>query len=203
MAAQLLPLFPFSVVLPPAMPLPLHIFEPRYKEMFGDLREPSDEFGVVLAKDEGIVNIGCSARVEHVVNRYEDGRLDLIAIGARRFQIDSLDQSKSYLQAAVEFFDDENVADPASDLAARAQAAYRELLQLEEVEPPETRSARLSFQIGQLIRDLDKRQALLALRSESERLDFILKTLPEYIARQQRTLLAKRVAPQNGHAKGL
>ena len=58
MAQQLLPLFPLSVVLLPAMPLPLHIFEERYKEMMADVIAAEGEFGVVLAKDEGIVNIG-------------------------------------------------------------------------------------------------------------------------------------------------
>ena len=203
MSRQLLPIFPLSVVLLPAMPLPLHIFEPRYKEMIRDLGDPADEFGIVLAKDEGIVNIGCSARIDSITNRYDDGRLDLIAIGARRFQISSLDQTKAYVRAEIDFFDDENTPDPSTELTGRALAAYRQLLQLEDVEEPDARSVRLSFQIGQLVRDLDKRQTLLALRSETERLEFLIKALPEYIARQQLAGLAKRVAPQNGHVKAL
>src|SRR5581483_8862117 len=104
MGTQLLPLFPLSVVLLPAMPLPLHIFEDRYKEMIGDVIPVDGEFGVVLAKEDGIVNIGCTAAVLQVVRKYPDGRMDLVAAGRRRFQIQSLDEEKSYLRATVEYF---------------------------------------------------------------------------------------------------
>src|ERR1700761_8037787 len=107
MASRLLPLFPLSVVLLPATPLPLHIFEERYKKMMSDLISGSTEFGVVLAKDDGIVNIGCTATVDRVLQRYDDGRLDLVAIGQRRFRVVSLNDDKSYLRASVEFFNDE------------------------------------------------------------------------------------------------
>jgi len=203
MPAELLPLFPLSFVLLPGMPVPLHIFEDRYKEMVRDISDAAGEFGVVLAKEEGIVSIGCSARIDRIVNRYADGRLDLIAIGARRFRIESVDQERSYLRAEVEFFDDEDTSEPRPDLKKRALAAYRELLLLENEDEPEAQAPRFSFQIGQLIRDLEKRQTLLTLVSETERLEFLVKALPEYIVRQQRTALAKRVAPQNGHARGL
>src|SRR5579884_970767 len=181
MPAQLLPIFPLSFVLLPGMTLPLHIFEERYQEMLRDLGETAAEFGVVLAKDEGIVNIGCTARVERIINRYDDGRLDLIAIGVRRFQIDSLDQERSYLRAEVDFFDDEDLSEPRPELKRRALAAYRELLDLENAGQSEAHSSRLSFQMAQLIRDLDKRQTVLALRSETERLEFLLQMLPKYI----------------------
>ena len=62
------------------------------------------EFGIVLAKDDGIVNVGCTATVDRVFRRYPDGRLELLAIGQRRFQVVSLDEEKSYLRAAVEYF---------------------------------------------------------------------------------------------------
>ena len=88
MALQLVPLFPLPLVLLPAMPLPLHIYEDRYKEMMGDIIALSEagqqdsEFGVVLAKDEGIINIGCTASVQKVMRRYEDGRLGPAGRGA-------------------------------------------------------------------------------------------------------------------------
>jgi Lon protease-like protein len=206
MAMQLLPLFPLSFVLLPAMPLPLHIFEDRYKEMISDIVGSGDEFGVVLAKEDGIVNIGCTAKVERVLNRYEDGRIDLIAVGQRRFQIASLDQEKAYLRAEVQYFDDEDIANAPADLEQRAKDAYQQVIEMEtpgESADPEGGSSRLSFKIGQLIRDLDKRQAVLSLRSEIERLEFLVRIMPDYLARQQRIALAKRVGPQNGHAKGL
>ncbi|HEY7211315.1 MAG TPA: LON peptidase substrate-binding domain-containing protein [Bryobacteraceae bacterium] len=205
MATQLLPIFPLSFVLLPAMPLPLHIFEDRYKEMMNDIINAGDEFGVVLAKEDGIVNIGCSAKIERILNRYDDGRLDLIAVGQRRFQISTLDQDKSYLRAEVNYFNDDDPADASAELNQKAAAAYRELLRIEHPGMQEEAALEgpcVSFQLAQLIRDLDKRQTILSLRSEVERLEFLVKIMPDYVLRQERTALAKRVGPQNGHAKG-
>ena len=205
MALQLLPIFPLSFVLLPAMPLPLHIFEDRYKEMMSDIIPAEDEFGVVLAKEDGIVNIGCSALVDRVVNRYDDGRLDLLAIGQRRFRIDSIDQDKAYLRATVDYFNDEDATDVPADLNQKATAAFRQLLEIERpdvAEEPKLDRSRMSFQLAQYIYDLDKRQTVLSLRSEVERLEFLVKIIPGYLERQARIALAKKVGPQNGHAKG-
>ncbi len=205
MAQQLLPLFPLSVVLLPAMPLPLHIFEERYREMMAYVIAEESEFGVVLAKDEGIVNIGCSASVINVLRKYPDGRLDLLAAGQRRFRIESLDQEKPYLRATVEFFDDEDVSEVPSDLREKAGAAYRKLAEIErpdsDNESDAEKASRLSFHMARFISDLDKRQTILSLRSEVERLQYLVKIVPQYIAQQEHITLAKRVAPQNGHAK--
>jgi Lon protease-like protein len=200
----LIPLFPLSMVLLPSMPLPLHIFEERYKEMMGDIIPAKGEFGVVLARDEGIVNIGCTATVERVMRRHDDGRLDLLAMGQRRFQISSLDQEKSYLRAEVEFFNDEDASEVPADLRERASLAFRVLAELDNESPPadlKWDGARMSFQLARYVDDSDKRQAVLALRSEVERLEFLVKVIPEYVEQRRRTTLAKRVGPLNGHAK--
>lgn len=186
------------------MPLPLHIFEERYKEMMGEVIPAEGEFGVVLAKDDGIVNVGCTATVINVMRKYPDGRLDLVAAGQRRFTIDSLDEEKSYLRASVTYFDDEDLRRVPSDLQKRASATFRKLMSIERPSVPTeegTASVRLSFQIGQLINDLDKRQTVLALRSEVERLEYLIKVVPEYLIQREQVALAKRVGPLNGHAK--
>ena len=205
MALELIPLFPLSVVLLPSMPLPLHIFEERYKEMMGEVIPAKGEFGVVFAKDDGIVNIGCTAKVERVMRRYDDGRLDLLAIGQRRFQISSLDQEKSFLRAEVEFFNDDDAREVPVELRQRATAAYKNLATSEdespELAPPVWEHSRVSFQLARYIDDFDKRQTVLSLRSEVERLEFLVRVIPEYVARRERTALAKRVGPLNGHAK--
>lgn len=204
MGTQLLPLFPLGVVLVPAMPLPLHIFEQRYKDLMNDIVPRSAEFGVVLAKEEGIANVGCTATVERILSKYPDGRMDLIALGRRRFKVSSLEDGKSYLRAAVEFFDDEHELDPPANLRGRAVAAYRQLSRLEGAEESEGEqmpSDPMSFQIAQLIFDLDKRLTILSLRSETERLQYISSVVPEYAAQRGQALAAKRLAPQNGHAK--
>src|SRR4051812_16084849 len=172
MATVLLPIFPLSLVLLPGMPLPLHIFEERYKEMMADVMPQESEFGIVLAKEEGIVNVGCTATVQKVLQRYPDGRLDLLAVGLRRFEIESLDEDKSYLRATVDFFDDEEEQQPSRELLLKARAAYQKLLTVEKPSiaiEPNFEGPRLSFQLAQYILDVDRRQALLTLRSEIER----------------------------------
>ncbi len=186
------------------MPLPLHIFEERYKEMMTDVIPEENEFGIVLAKDEGIVNVGCTALVQKVLQRYPDGRLDLIALGLRRFEIESLDEDKSYLRATVGFFDDEEEQAPSRELLLKARTAYQKLLTLEKPDfamEPDFEGPRLSFQLAQYILDVDKRQTLLTLRSEVERLEHVVKIVPDYVFQREQMALAQRVAPLNGHAK--
>jgi Lon protease-like protein len=205
MGTELLPLFPLSLVLLPAMPLPLRVFEERYKEMMADILPSHSEFGVVFAKDDGIVNIGCTAVVDRILNRYDDGRLDLVAIGQRRFLINALDQEKSYLRANVEYFNDEDASEVPADLREKARGAYRLLLKLGDSDDVSDdlkfELSRMSFQLARFIDDFDKRQTVLSLRSEVERLEYLVRVVPEYVIQHQRTALAKRVGPLNGHAK--
>lgn len=205
MPGPLLPLFPLSLVLLPTARLPLHIFEDRYKEMMGLLIPQRGEFGVVLAKDGGVVNVGCSATVEEVLRRYPDGRLDVLATGRRRFQILGLDEEKAFIRAQVEFFNDEDASQAPAALQERAINEYNRLRSLhDEPLPPEPRPGEpnLSFQLGELLDDADHRQMLLVMKSETERLTYLLRALPGYLNRKERMELAKRVAPTNGHAKG-
>jgi ATP-dependent Lon protease len=204
MSTQLLPLFPLSVVLLPATPLPLNIFEERYKEMMGDVIPARGEFGIVLAKDDGIVNLGCTATVERIFRRYPDGRLDLLAVGHRRFQVVSLDEEKSYLRAVVEYFNAEEASEVPVALRRKAIEAYERLREVEKpnvIIEPKLEGPQLSFQLAQFIADLDKRQTVLALRSEIQRLEFLVSILPDYTLQRERMMLAKRLAPLNGHPK--
>src|SRR5205807_2257775 len=113
----LLPLFPLDVVLFPGTPLPLHIFEPRYKEMIGECRANQAPFGVVRALEEGIAEIGCTAEVISVVKEYPDGRLDLVAQGRDRFEILAINRERSFLQAEVLLIPDEPAASSPEDKA--------------------------------------------------------------------------------------
>ena len=105
---RLLPLFPLQLVAFPGSALPLHIFEDRYKEMVGEAEASGSEFGIVLTREGGIVNAGCTVIVEAVLQRYPDGRFDVMTRGYRRFEILALDQEKDYLRGDVEYFDDED-----------------------------------------------------------------------------------------------
>ena len=104
----LLPLFPLRLVVFPGNQIPLHIFEPRYKEMVGEAAAAGTEFGIVLATSDGISRVGCTVVVEQIGNRQADGSFDVNTRGKRRFTILSLDQEKSYLRGEVEFFEDED-----------------------------------------------------------------------------------------------
>src|ERR1041385_7362896 len=120
MEQQLLPLFPLNVVVFPRTPLPLHIFEERYKEMVGNALRDESEFGIVLAKDDGIVNAGCTVAVEKVLEMYPDGRMDIVTRGSRRFEIVALNEEKEFLQGEVSFFDDDDFSPTPSELRDQA-----------------------------------------------------------------------------------
>lgn len=204
MPPPLLPLFPLGLVLFPRAPLPLHIFEDRYKEMMHDVLESQAEFGVVLAGEKGIVNMGCTAIVDSVVKRYPDGRMDVLAVGRRRFEILGLDDEKSYLRGQVEFFDDEDFEPLAPETQRRALEGYKTLIQLEKPQGaaiPELSDPQLSFQLAQVVPDVDFRQVLLSTRSESERMKRLADFLPGYTSRQKQSQQMRILAPSNGHGK--
>ena len=202
MGRSLIPLFPLQVVLFPRTNLPLHIFEERYKEMISDVIDGQREFGIVLAGEKGICSSGCTAVIEKVLQRYEDGRLDLLTIGRRRFEIESLDNDKSYLRGTVEFFDDDTFDPIPADVQRRAMEGYEALREIEdEGAAPEMKDPQLSFQLAQIVPDLNFRQTLLAVRSEAERMRQLAEFLPGFTIKQRQVQHIRTVAPRNGHGK--
>jgi len=202
MPSRLLPLFPLQVVVFPRTPLPLHIFEERYKEMVGGAIRDNSEFGIVLAKDGGIVNAGCTVTVEKLVQIYPDGRMDVLTRGQRRFEILSLNEEKEYLQAEVNYFDDEDSGDPAPELRDQALAQFQTLMRLPGSSPrpdPDLADRQLSFQLAHHLPDLDFLSSLLRHRSETERLKQLNHYLAQYIPRQRIVERMKELAPANGH----
>jgi Lon protease-like protein len=198
---RLLPLFPLQLVAFPGSAIPLHIFEERYKEMVGEAEARSSEFGIVLVKDGGIANAGCTVVVEKVLRRYPDGRFDLIARGQRRFEIVSLDQEKDYLRGEVEYFADEDTAPAGAGLRQQAIAGLEKIrLALEETSaaPPDPENPFLSFELAQAVEDLDFQNMLQRSRSESERLRMFADFAEKYIERRKYADKMKRSAPQNG-----
>ena len=204
MKQQMLPLFPLNVVLFPRTPLPLHIFEDRYKQMIAEVLEDKSEFGVVLAGEKGVCNSGCTAAVDKVLEQYPDGRMDLLAVGRRRFEILALDDEKPYLRGEVSFFDDEEFEETAVETRERVIGFYkdmRDVADMDEPVDPELDDPQLSFQLAQPVSDLNFRQLLLATRSEAARMKQLAEFLPSFISRQRQVQHARTVAPRNGHAK--
>jgi len=201
MPLRLIPLFPLNVVVFPRTRLPLHIFEERYKEMVGAAIRDESEFGIVLAKDDGIVNAGCTVAVDQVLEMYPDGRMDILTSGRRRFEIASINEEKTYLQGEVDFFDDEDFTPPPEDLRQQAMRQYQELNALEDSRrhpEPNLEDPQLSFQLAQAVPDLDFLNALLRQRSESGRLKALSSFLTDYIPRQRTIERIKTLAPTNG-----
>lgn len=201
MASRLIPLFPLQVVVFPRTPLPLHIFEERYKEMTSNAMRDRLDIGIVLAKEEGIVKAGCTVRIEKLLHTYPDGRMDLLTRGQDRFEILDINQEKSYLQATVEFFDDDDIAATPADLRDRALANYnalRELAHVEERAAADLDDPQLSFQLAQILPDLDFLHALQRDRSEKRRLTHFNQYLEQYIPRQRAIERVKASAPTNG-----
>lgn len=202
MSDRLIPLFPLKLVLFPRTPLPLHIFEDRYRQMIGEAIESNSEFGIVQAQDEGIVRTGCSATVERVLRRYDDGRLDILCLGKRRFEVVNLDEERNFLRAEVQFFDDEDDF-PAPVATRQAAITAFERLRIETeaqvLGHPDVDDSRLSFQLAQLVKDNDFRQVLLTTRSEAERLRQFTAFVPKYVESLKHATHLKKVAPLNGH----
>lgn len=197
----LLPLFPLQLVVFPRTQLPLHIFEDRYKEMVGESIRDHTEFGIVLAKEEGIVNAGCTVVVEKVVHEYPDGRLDVITEGRRRFEILYINQEKPYLRGGVDFFEDEDEETVTRELKDKAVESFQELRQAEDGSShaePRLSDTQLSFQLAQSVSDLDFQSRLLRTRSEAERLRQFTAFLAEYIPRVKYTSRMRRLSPRNG-----
>src|SRR3954468_24535672 len=93
------PLFPLGIVALPSEPVPLHIFEPRYRTMIAECLESGSEFGIVWASDDGLRQIGCACEIAEVLERHEDGRLDILTRGTRPFRLVG-DTKTSPIQAA-------------------------------------------------------------------------------------------------------
>jgi Lon protease-like protein len=202
MSSRLIPLFPLNVVVFPRTRLPLHIFEDRYKEMVGAAIRDESEFGMVLAKEDGIVNAGCTVAVEKVLQMYPDGRMDIITRGSRRFEIVSLNEEKNFLQGEVNFFDDDDFSPTLPELRDQAVSFYQKLSALPNINAatePDLEDPQLSFQLAQAVPDLDFLNALLRQRSENARLKELNQYLAAYIPRQRTIERMKELAPTNGY----
>src|SRR5918999_3429506 len=103
-------LFPLGIVLLPTEQIPLHIFEDRYQELIGECLAEEREFGLVYADEDGLREIGTRAAVTEVLDRFEDGRLNIVAEGRERFRLVELTEGRSFQTSRVEPVEDESGA---------------------------------------------------------------------------------------------
>jgi Lon protease-like protein len=192
-------LFPLGIVLLPTERIPLHIFEPRYKELIGECLEDDSDFGLVYADEDGVREIGTRAHVTEVIERLDDGRLNVLVEGGERFRVQRITRGRSFMTAEVEPLEDED--DRPGKAAARAVGSFRALAALAGAEPedPDESSPQLSFELAaQVELAADAKQRLLELRSEPDRLELVAELLDAV----RTTLIASRAlnerAKQNG-----
>ena len=202
-----IPLFPLNVVLMPGTPLPLHIFEERYKQMVDECLESGGEFGMVLADESGTRQVGCTAKIVELVQRYDDGRMVILVEGARRFKLNNVMTGEPYYVGDVEYLEDEPAEDDVSALAEECVALLERVIEAAtegsvgiEIEPP---YRNLAFAIaGRIEFDLEARQEILELSTEKERLAKVKKLLAEAADRLEREKVAREKAETNGHLRG-
>lgn len=199
----LIAIFPLELVLFPGEALPLHIFEPRYKEMIAECMAEKRPFGVVRGKEDTIADIGCTAEIIGIKKTYEDGRLDIETAGRRRFEILQTNEERSFLRAEVMYQEDEPGGAPPDDVQ-QALTLHMEIVQLvgpnQAYKPPDRNLAQLSYSLaGSLPIDLDFKQTLLAMRAEQERLAALIEFYQQVLPKLRRAAKVREKAGGNGH----
>jgi Lon protease-like protein len=197
-----IPLFPLDVVLFPGASLPLHIFEERYKEMIGICMEEETTFGVVRAQQEGRAVIGCTARIVRVIQRYKDGRLDILCQGDTRFEIEMLENSRTFLEAEVDFFEDDGAV-ATRELREECAALHFETLELAGIEVATMHlslDGPISFALASALpADLGFKQQLLNMRSDEERTERLRDFYQTVLPKLRTTVNAVKGSGHNGH----
>jgi Lon protease-like protein len=203
MRPERIPLFPLNVVLLPGAELPLHIFEPRYRDMVQSCLRHKSEFGILLSLPNGLKHIGCTAEILEVVNRHKDGSLDILTIGRQPFRYLELFTDAPLLEGRVEYQEDR----PATASVVPTQ----ELVDLYETchtlvfgDYPKNlggaAQASPSYIIaGMLPMDLPWKQQLLELRSEADRQIRLLAYLRDWAPHLQKAAAVREHATGNGH----
>ncbi|MGH9736514.1 MAG: LON peptidase substrate-binding domain-containing protein [Candidatus Acidiferrales bacterium] len=197
-----IPLFPLEIVLLPGMPVPLHIFEPRYKKMIGHCLKEKIEFGMVLAQHGSAVAVGCTAEITRKIRDYSDGRMDIIADGRAIFRIIDLLDEKEYHEAIVDYLSEDATPQDGrkeNELIEIFQECHLLLFghQWPGVEPRD--SIPLAYRIAaRLPLDLRERQKVLEERSEDVRRAFLYKYSTELLPK----LAQNEIAKQQAIAKG-
>jgi len=193
-------LFPLGIVLLPTEQIPLHIFEDRYQELIGECLEEELEFGLVYADEAGLREIGTRAAVTEVLDRFEDGRLNIVVEGRERFRLRELTSGRAFQTGLVDPLDE--TPDPADpDDTARALSLFHRLVDLTgaDVEAPPPDAAQLSFELaGRFEFAPELKQRLLQLTSERER----VKLLAELLTAAAETVEREKDVAQRAASNG-
>ena len=197
------PLFPLGLVALPSELIPLHIFEQRYKAMMNECLRDEREFGILWLADDGLREIGCACEIAEVIERMDDGRMNLVARGTRPFRVLERQGHLAYPAGVVEFLDDrEDVID--ADVAQAAHEAYADLVRrATDRDPTAEELAELDAYAMAATVDfgLDAKQGLLDLRSENARLRLVTRLFRAAIKRLDFVDRAQARARSNGRVR--
>jgi Lon protease-like protein len=197
------PLFPLALVALPTETVPLHIFEERYKTMIDECLERDGEFGIVWAADDGLRPIGCACEIAEVLERMEDGRINLVSRGTRPFRLVERQEHLPYPAGIVELLDD-RPEERDADALEQAHAAYGALVERVTDEPPGSDElATLSaYEMAATVDfGLDAKQGLLDLRSENARLRLVTRLFRAALKRLDFVGRAQARARSNGKVR--
>jgi len=194
-------LFPLGMVLLPTERVPLHIFEPRYRELIGESLEREGEFGPIFADEDGLREVGTTAGVVEVLQRFPDGRLNVVVEGRERFRLLGLTSGRSFQTGRIEPLEDDETATEAP-VVERALQLLRRVGELAgaDVEDFSATSPLPSFELAAQV-EFDPRikQELLELRSEPERLRRLTGLLERAAEGLARRRAVAELAAGNGH----
>jgi Lon protease-like protein len=198
-----LALFPLDLVLFPGEPLPLHIFEPRYRRMVRECLDREVPFGMLLALSDGLARVGCTAEILEVTKRYEDGRMDILTVGRQPFRIVDLFSDDPLLEGTVDYLmDEDSPLDPRKrkDLIELYEVCHTLLFSGMPRNLEESHPELISFAIsGVLPIDLLWKQQILELRSEAERQDRLLGYLREWAPHLEQVETLRHRTAGDGH----
>jgi len=206
---RIIPLFPLGLVLLPQMPLPLHIFEERYKSMIGECIDRNKVFGIVYFNGTDIQAIGCTASIQKILKRYDDGRLDILTKGENRFQISEMYDEKPYLEAKVAFFDDQLEDNEAAcqELAENGMNLIEQFVEMGGVQVDYGFAEKMNVKsISFIIAGCEgfsypEKQKFIEMSSTYERLKKAVGSLAKILDRTRLTAEIQRIIGGNGHMK--
>jgi Lon protease-like protein len=208
MAGLELPIFELPLVLLPGEKIPLHIFEDRYKRMVGRSLEQGEPFGIVLRDDDGARSIGCTARIDDVVERFDDGRMNIVVSGEAAFKVLDRFESPDYPTGEVELLADEEIPPIDENSANAARETFAELAERatgERPEPDELETASAYSIASRIELPPETKQTLLEMRDEDERMELLANALGAVGKALERAEEAAERASGNGkvHFPGL
>jgi Lon protease-like protein len=197
------PLFPLGLVALPGELVPLHIFEERYKTMMNECLRDEREFGIVWLADDGLREIGCACEIERVLERMDDGRMNLLTRGTRAFRVVERQAHLAYPAGVIEFVEDHE-EDVDADALRAAHECYGELVRrATDRDPDESELVDMTAYAMAATVDfgLDAKQGLLDLRSENARLRLVTRLFRAAIKRLDFVDRAQARARSNGKVR--